>query len=42
LSKTEEGKVKQVLSRGLYQWEGDDIEKGCKRVNVVEILGTHV
>jgi hypothetical protein len=32
----ENRKVKQVLSRGWYQWEGEDIRKGCRRVNVVE------
>jgi hypothetical protein len=32
----------QVLSGGWHQWEGEDIRKGCRRVNMVEILGTHV
>jgi hypothetical protein len=35
--KMEDRKVKQVLSRGRYQWEGKDIRKGCKRVNMLEI-----
>jgi hypothetical protein len=41
-SKTENKKVKQVLSGGWYQWEGGDIRKRCRRVNVVEMLCTHV
>jgi hypothetical protein len=35
-------KAKQVQSRGWYQWEVEDIRKGCRRVNMVEILCTHV
>jgi hypothetical protein len=35
-------KVKHVLSGGWYEWEGEDIRKGFRRVNVVEILRTHV
>jgi hypothetical protein len=35
-SKTENRKVKQVLSGVWYQWEGEDIRKGCRRVNMVE------
>jgi hypothetical protein len=34
--------AKQVLSGGWYQWERKDINKGYKRVNMVEILCTHV
>jgi hypothetical protein len=34
-------KVKEVLSGSWYQWEGEDIRKGCRRVNMVEILCTH-
>jgi hypothetical protein len=30
------------LYLNLYQWEGEDVRKGCRRVNMVEILGTHV
>jgi hypothetical protein len=30
-SKMEDRKVKQVLSGGWYQWEGEDIRKGCGR-----------
>jgi hypothetical protein len=30
-------KIKPVLAGGLYQWEGEDIRKGCRKVNVVEI-----
>jgi hypothetical protein len=37
----EDRKVKEVLSEGWYQWDGEDIRKGCKRVNMVEILCTH-
>jgi hypothetical protein len=36
LSKTEDRKVKQILSGGWHHWEGEDIRKGCKRVNMVE------
>jgi hypothetical protein len=36
-SKTEDRKVKQVLPWVWYQWEGDDIKKVCRRVNMVEI-----
>jgi hypothetical protein len=25
-----------------YQWEGEDTKKGCRRMNMVEILRTHV
>jgi hypothetical protein len=25
-----------------YQWEGEDVGKGCKRRNMVQILCTHV
>jgi hypothetical protein len=34
----------QVLSgeEGWYQWEGKNIRKGCRRVNVVEIFFTYV
>jgi hypothetical protein len=39
--KTKDRKVKQVLSWGWHQWEGD-IRKGFRRVNVVEIFCTHV
>jgi hypothetical protein len=28
-------KVKQVLSGGWYQWEGEDIRKGYRRVNII-------
>jgi hypothetical protein len=27
---------------GLYQGEGEDVRKGCGRVNMVEVLCTHV
>jgi hypothetical protein len=37
LSKTENRKEKWVLSRGWYQWEGEQVRKGCRRMNVVEI-----
>jgi hypothetical protein len=32
--------IKQVLSMGWHQWEGDDAGKGCLGVNMVEIY-TH-
>jgi hypothetical protein len=28
--------VKQILSGDWYQWEGEDIRKGWRRVNMVE------
>jgi hypothetical protein len=31
----QEGK-KNVLSGSWHQWEGEDIRKGCRRVNTVE------
>jgi hypothetical protein len=34
--KTEDRKINQVLSGGWPQWEGEDIRKGCKRMNMVE------
>jgi hypothetical protein len=37
-SKTEGRKVKQVFSGSWYQWEGKDIRKGCRRMNIVEIF----
>jgi hypothetical protein len=36
----QEGKA--VLSGRLVPMAGEDIRKGCRRVNMVEILGTHV
>jgi hypothetical protein len=38
-SKTKDRKVKQVLSEGWHQWEGEDIRKGLRlrRVNMMEI-----
>jgi hypothetical protein len=42
LSKTKDWKVKQVLSGGWYQWQGEDKRKRCRRLNMVDILGTHV
>jgi hypothetical protein len=41
-SKTENRKIKQVLSGCWYQWEGENIRKGCRRMNLVEILCSHV
>jgi hypothetical protein len=35
-------KVKQVLSGGWYQYVWEDIRKGYRRENMVEILCTHV
>jgi hypothetical protein len=34
----ENRKVKQVLSGGWHQREGEDIRKGCGRVTMVQIL----
>jgi hypothetical protein len=44
-SKSEDRRVKQVLSGNWYKWEQGkykDIRKGCWTVNVVEMLCTHV
>jgi hypothetical protein len=42
-SKTENKKTKQALSGGVdTSGTGEDVGKRCKRVNVVEILCTHV
>jgi hypothetical protein len=41
-SKAEDSKIDQVLSGGWYQWEGEDILKGQRRVNMVKMLCTHV
>jgi hypothetical protein len=40
-SKTEDRKVKQVLSGVDTSGRGEDISKGCRRVNMVKILCTH-
>jgi hypothetical protein len=40
-TKTESRKAKQVLLGNWYQWEGEKIRKGCRRVNMVEILCPH-
>jgi hypothetical protein len=37
----QEGKTVPVCG-SLHQWEGEDIRKGCRRVNMVKILCTHV
>jgi hypothetical protein len=38
-SQMESRRVKQILwAGGWYQWEGKDIRKGYRRVNVLEIL----
>jgi hypothetical protein len=39
-NREQEGKTGPVW--GWYQWEGEDIRKGYRRVNVVEILHTQV
>jgi hypothetical protein len=36
----ENKKKKGVLSGGWHQWEGTDIKKGCRSVNVVQVLCT--
>jgi hypothetical protein len=38
----ENRKVKQVLSRGWYQGEWEDIKKGCRRMDLVELICTCV
>jgi hypothetical protein len=38
----EDRKVKQVLSGVGITGRGEDIRKGCRRLNMVEILCTHV
>jgi hypothetical protein len=35
----QEGKTGPVW--GWYQWEGENVGKGCRRVNMVEIVCTH-
>jgi hypothetical protein len=39
---TEGRKVMQVLYGGWNHWKGEDIRKGWRRVNMVEILCTHI
>jgi hypothetical protein len=41
-AKTEDRGLKQVLSKGWCQWREEDIVKGYRIVNMVEILCTHV
>jgi hypothetical protein len=41
-TKMENRKAEQTCLRGWYQWEGEDTRKGCRRVNMVEILCTHI
>jgi hypothetical protein len=36
----EDRQVKQVLSKDWYQWEREDITKGFRRANMVDILCT--
>jgi ribosome-associated protein YbcJ (S4-like RNA binding protein) len=38
----ENKKAKQFLFEGLVSVGEEDIRKGCRRVNVVEIVCTHV
>jgi hypothetical protein len=38
----ENRKAKLILSGDWYEWEGEDIMKGCRRVNMVEIVCAHV
>jgi hypothetical protein len=40
--KNREQEGKTVPVEGWYQWEGEDIMNGCRRVNVVEIVCTYV
>jgi chitinase len=41
-TKMQTRKAKQVLSGGWHQWEGGGYKEGYRRVNMAEILGTHV
>jgi hypothetical protein len=41
-SKKENRKVKQVLSGVGISGRGEVVGKGCRRVNIVEIVCTHV
>jgi hypothetical protein len=43
-SKSENKRVEQVLSggSGLVPVGGEDVEEGCKRLNIVQVLCTHV
>jgi hypothetical protein len=42
-TKSENRRIEQVPAwmGGWYQWEGEDIRKGYRRVNIVQILYTH-
>jgi hypothetical protein len=44
LTKSENRRVKQVLSQGAGTSEGgfENVDKGCGRMNMVQILYTHV
>jgi hypothetical protein len=37
----QEGRIGHAW-RGWYQWEGDNVGKGCRRVSMVQILCTYV
>jgi hypothetical protein len=38
----EDRKLKQVLSWGWYQWEEEENKERCRKVNMVEIIFTHM
>jgi hypothetical protein len=40
-SKKENKKVNRSCQGEWYQWEGENIRKGCRRVHVVEISHTY-
>jgi ferredoxin-like protein FixX len=40
-SKMKDRQIKQVLPSDCNQWRVDNMRKGCRRVNMVEILCTH-
>jgi hypothetical protein len=42
LAFSEDRNVNEVLSGGWYQWEGEDTRKGCRVMNMSEMLCTHV
>jgi hypothetical protein len=41
-AKSQNERTEQVLSRGLVPVVGEDVGKGFRRVNIVQILCTHV
>jgi hypothetical protein len=41
-TKSENKRAEQVLCGGWYQGDGEEVRKGCKRVNMVQIPCTHI